>query len=631
MTIKQLSFLVIFFLIRSISFGQTQNQYLKAGEKAYAEGEYFAAISYFEKATLFKTKTDDIYTKIGDSYLQLKDYENAIKSYNKVKAKIANPLVLYKLGKSLMLTGDYESAIKSFESYKINTKTQDFIFEDAVQNLASCYWAKDHLVLDENIKITALKEDINSEFSEFAPGYFKDSLIQVTSFFQNEENKKGDYISDIFFLKKETEKWEKQEIKFPTEKKMEAANGFYLQEKERFYFNQCEASVNGKRRCDLYVSSFENNEWNKPILLNINLKDFTSTQASAYVNNDGKDVLFFVSDRDGGFGKMDIWTATETEAGIFSEPTVLPQNINTKGIEESPFYDKNSGLLYFSSDWHYGFGGVDVFKVALNLENANPKNLGLPYNSSANDLYFKYTDADKGFFSSNRTGAMKLRGVACCYDAFSFEKDFERILARQDSISTLDSLITAHQTDSVTKLLQSIEKMLPVTVYFHNDEPNPKTGDTTTLLSYTDTYKSFVSLKNDYYNQNKFKEIDAFFYDNLEQGFADLQTFEKLLASISTDYKIKLQLKGYCSPLAENAYNVNLSKRRIAALENFFRSNTAIKIALDSGRFSFEEIPFGEEKAAKDVSDNYFDTKLSIFNPKAALERKVAVVGIVIE
>ena len=173
--------------------------------------------------------------------------------------------------------------------------------------------------------------------------------------------------------------------------------------------------------------------------------------------------------------------------------------------------------------------------------------------------------------------------------------------------------------------------MLPVTVYFHNDEPNPKTTDSVTNLSYEDAYHSFINLKDTYYLQNTFEEIDAFFYDNLEAGFKDLKTFEKLLARVSENHKIKLQLSGYASPLAENDYNINLSKRRISSIENYLNKNDILKAALVSGQLIIEEIPYGEEKADRNISDNYFNTKKSIFSTKAALSRKVAIVGILIK
>jgi len=351
-----------------------------------------------------------------------------------------------------------------------------------------------------------------------------------------------------------------------------------------------------------------------------------------YVNNEGKDVLLFVSDRDGGFGKKDIWTSIETEFGLFKTVNVLPETINSKDDEASPFYVNETQTLYFSSKWHYGYGGYDIFEAKGNgTEYKKPENLGLPYNSSANDLYFNINQTEEGLFSSNRTGATKLRGVSCCYDIFKFEKDYKNIKTKKDSISKIDSLVTVHKIDSVELLLNKIRKMLPIEVYFHNDEPNPKTEDTITNLLYTDAYNSYKELKNEYYQMNDFEEIDAFFYDYFEKGYTDLKSFKNLLALLAPKNKIKLEIKAYCSPLALNEYNINLSKRRISNLENELNSNKIIEKAIIENKLKIVRLPFGEEKAAKGVSDDFHNVKESIYNPKAAKERKVSIIGIFIE
>ncbi|MGB1316293.1 MAG: tetratricopeptide repeat protein [Chitinophagales bacterium] len=624
-----LIFVCLFFMAITLN-AQTFNQYLNAGDKAFKNAEYYLAISYYEKAFSFQKKTDQIHYKIGLAQLELMSYNLALKSLNKVKNKAKYPLLFYKMANSFMHIGDYNEALKSFENFKNNYREKDFYFEDSKQKIASCYWAKDHLKINNEIKITALQKSINSEYSEFSAGYFKDSLLQVTSFFQEENNKKKPYISVINFYKKKKNGYEKLDEHFKANNKNEFANGFYLAEKKRFYFNQCEDDKQGGKRCDLYVSEFKNNTWGNAVKLNINDSEFTTTQPSAYVAKDGKDILFFASNRTGTKGQNDIWKAKEIEFGVFEDPIILPENINSLGNEASPFYDINEGILYFSSDWHYGFGGQDVFKVNLK-ENKTPQNLGLPFNSSANDLYFTLTGAEKGFFSSNREGAMKLKNISCCYDVFQFEKNIENIKIEQDSISLIDSLIAVSKKDSLNTILDKIREMLPVTVYFHNDEPNPKTVDSTTTLSYTDAYNSFIALKDTYYLQNNFNEIDAFFYDNLEQGFIDLKAFENLITKLSIENKIVLELSGYCSPLADNFYNNKLAKRRISSIENYLKTNEKIAKALSKGKLSIREIPYGEEKANTTTSDDYFNTKLSIFSTKAALERKVSIVGILVE
>ena len=170
--------------------------------------------------------------------------------------------------------------------------------------------------------------------------------------------------------------------------------------------------------------------------------------------------------------------------------------------------------------------------------------------------------------------------------------------------------------------------MLPITVYFHNDEPNPKTEDIITSISYSEAYQSFKALTSEYHSMNNLKEIDAFFSNHLDQGFIDLKVFKKLLTLLISDNKIKLQIKGYCSPLAENEYNINLSKRRISSVENELKEDETLFKAISNNQLIIEELPFGETKAKKEVSDNYNNVKESVYNPKACLERKVSIIAI---
>lgn len=635
-----LLFTFTFFI--NVAFSQTFNQYLKAGNNAFDKAEYYAAISYFEKASQFRKKTDAINYKIGKSYLELKDYNRSLKAFSKVKQKSVYPLLSYKMGNILMLIGDYVQAIKYLKNFNDKYYLDDDYAKFAQQKLASCYWALDNLEEKSELNIKSLGKQINSEFSEFSATYFKDSLIQLTSFYQDEKDKKSEYISNILFFEKQGKRFIPKEIIIEKTKNLQFANGFYLAEKERFYFNQCESTKGISKRCDLYVSEFKENKWSTPIFLNINDKNYTSTQASVYVNKEDKDVILFVSDRISGVGKRDIWTATESTLGNFEDLQVLPSIINTTENEASPFFDKETNTLYFSSNWHYGYGGYDIFKSTKTTESySKPKNLGFPFNSSANDLYFSINKDSIGLLSSNRPGALKLRGASCCYDIFKFEKNSDFSLIR-DSISKIDSLIVAHtvkpifnkeniKIDSVDVILNKIKQMLPITVYFHNDEPNPKTEDISTNISYTEAYKSFKALKNEYYKMNEFQEIDAFFYEHLEKGYIDLKAFEKLIALLIPENKIKLQIKGYCSPLAESAYNINLSKRRISSLENELKNNITLNKAIKTNIIVIEELPFGESKAPKNVSDDYYNVKESIYNPKACLERKVAIIGVLIE
>jgi len=120
------------------------------------------------------------------------------------------------------------------------------------------------------------------------------------------------------------------------------------------------------------------------------------------ITEDGK-LLFFVSDMKGGFGKKDLYKS-EYKNGQWSKPVNLGDQINTKENEEFP-YIHGGTILYFSSDGHPGFGGIDLFKTAV-TEGAvgEIQNLGYPLNNNSDDFGITLNaDGTHGFFSSNRS------------------------------------------------------------------------------------------------------------------------------------------------------------------------------------------------------------------------------------
>ena len=93
---------------------------------------------------------------------------------------------------------------------------------------------------------------------------------------------------------------------------------------------------------------------------------------------------------------------------------------------------------------------------------------------------------------------------------------------------------------------------------------------------------------------------------------------------------MELHIKGFASPLHEEVYNINLSKRRISSLINMINNfkNGALKEHLYNGSLKIIELPFGENKSDKKVSDNPKDRKNSVYSKNAMLERKIEIVEI---
>lgn len=142
---------------------------------------------------------------------------------------------------------------------------------------------------------------------------------------------------------------------------------------------------------NIYVSHFddEKGKWSKMEKLNKNINS-KNWESHASITEDGK-TLFFTSDRDGGYGGLDVYKSDFDEAsGDWGEAVNLGPTINSIYDEETPYIINHGRVLYFSSQGHYGMGGFDIFYSSL-LDNGkwtSPMNLGYPLNTVGNDLFY---------------------------------------------------------------------------------------------------------------------------------------------------------------------------------------------------------------------------------------------------
>lgn len=156
----------------------------------------------------------------------------------------------------------------------------------------------------------------------------------------------------------------------------------------------------GSPDVDLYLSRFRNGQWSEPTPININQPD--SWESTPAFSPDGR-TLYFSSNRKGGFGGLDLYSAQMDSRGRFGRVRNLGAEINTPGSELFPYVAEN-GKLYFSSDSHPGYGMMDIFVVNRVNGKTRVENLGEPVNSTGDDFGIFLFRADRGFFTSNREG-----------------------------------------------------------------------------------------------------------------------------------------------------------------------------------------------------------------------------------
>ena len=171
-------------------------------------------------------------------------------------------------------------------------------------------------------------------------------------------------------------------------------------------FTICERDERtGEQFCDLYYTTFTYGVWNgiRKFPEGINTDKHWESQPSISPNGD---VLYFTSDRPGGFGGLDIYRAYRFSDGEWGDPENLGPAVNTKKNEKSPFIHPDSESLYFASDGHPGMGGYDLFKIKVVRGSAGwekPQNLGYPINTEKDEIGLMVTmDGQQAYFATNK-------------------------------------------------------------------------------------------------------------------------------------------------------------------------------------------------------------------------------------
>ncbi len=456
----------------------------------------------------------------------------------------------------------------------------------------------------DSIKIEHLSSAINSVGAEL--NFLEDEKNHA--FFTAIRDDNDDYTSSIYASDFQLGQWSKGSYFYAFNSDFAQSGNLFISKNKTAYFTFCKADI-----CAIYSSKFKNNKWTNPKKLDarINQKESTSTQPTI-AEFESKKLLYFVSDRKGGFGGTDIWVCTIDSNGNFGNPVNCGNKINSKANEITPFFNEYDGGLYFSSNRKNGMGSFDIYSAKGSLTIwGDPTKLAPPFNTSFDDMYFVFSSKNKGYFSSNRSPALYLDKENCCNDIFSFEIIKEKRTA---------------------EIIEKINDDLPLSLYFHNDEPDCCTMNTSTNLTYKQSYISYFLMREKYLKNSHSKEkINEFFTEKLQANFNQLdKVLLKIKKALQKGEQIDLQIKGYASPLFKSDYNINLSKRRISSLLNYMEEfqNGSITQYLKNGQLSIAELPFGEMESNQKVSDNPKNKKLSVYSVDAAMSRKIEIVRV---
>ena len=428
------------------------------------------SLTYFERIDIdsLKELPHNYYLDLGDAYSDNEQMEQALTNYNR----------------QLELVKNDKRALSIVE-----------------KKIALAKNAYNIMRIPKNVVIESLGKEINSEYTEYNPVLSADESTLAFTVLKPVKSRTGEKIAEEINISfNETGSWS-----LPVKVDVQTQNNYGTagisadgQMMLVFIGDQSSGSI--------YQIEKEGDVWGRPKPLGNNVQSIY-LESTASITADNK-TIYFASNRPGGYGGLDIYKSDRKENGAWGKAINLGRPINTKDNEDSPFIHPNKKLLFFTTDGHNGMGGNDIYRTELQDGKwTNPKNMGYPINTTANDNYFTLiADGSRGYFSSDRKGGFGGQDIYMMdmpenYETIPLTLIKGRILDA-DTKNPLPTKIYMIDTDSKEK----------IDYVYH---PNQKTGDYLIILPPNKSYDMIIesqgflpyTLNIDVPNQTEFYEL----------------------------------------------------------------------------------------------------------------------------
>ncbi|MCX6258775.1 MAG: OmpA family protein [Bacteroidia bacterium] len=593
------------------------NKLVKLAEKTEKDGPSGLAVRYYECLRTYPHKNDDrLVYHIAELCRKDNDYLKAAGYYKMLADNNPSgyPDAIYYLAKMQKSAGMCDSAVinyKKYRQYETDAKYQAVSFE--IENeIKGCQLRDSLLKVPSKVVSFRLDSTVNGPNSEFSPVILNDSVIIYGSLDPGLDGSLP--VKKLYMAHKIDNGW-KGGIELPGDinsRHTSVGNAAISPDGQRLYFTRCEKNLSGKVKCSLYMSRLADHKWSEPEMLPelVNNGNYTTTQPTiATDSKESREVVYFVSDRPGGKGGLDIWfTVYDKLKNEFSEPQNAGPKINTAQDEMTPFYHVPSHTLYFSSSGLPAVGNIDIYKTYGEKKNWNkPVNAGYPFNSIADDLYFVLNkSSQEGFFVSNRIENEAGEVVqSCCDDLFYFmNKDLIRIklkgIVLADDFHAFNPGVTvsSHIYDTVPDAdvdLYMLDSLTHSTTFIESKrsgvhgqfefslEPNKRyrlTAEKDKYLSGSDKVNTLKMMKSANLTstiyltlipekpvvmENIYYEFDK--YDLTQESKNIIDSI--LLKIMNENPDISIELLSHTDSKGEDLYNMKLSQERAESVVNY--------------------------------------------------------------
>ena len=395
-------------------------QQLKRADRRYKIGEYHATAPKYKRLeqripAKNKALRGEVCYKMGNCYRKINDVQRASAAYRKaIRYKIENKDVYLYYADVLLKAGQNREARSNYYHYLRYDSTNVW----AQNGVISCDSVKLWNKMPQRYSVKKMDVLNSRKGVDFCPVvadydgsviYFSSS--RVAKGVKGVKNSKitGIPNNNIYIIKrKNSGKWEDaQSISDDINTTFDEGACSLSPDGKAMYFTKCRYIAGQNLGAEIWKSQRSAGEWGEPKPVTI-IGDSSQTVAHPAIAPNGRHI-YFVSDRIGGYGGNDIWRCEIINDHEFGIPENLGPEINTSGDEMFPSFGRD-GTLYFSSNGHPGFGGLDIYAAKqLSLDSVNGyyhysvKNMMAPINSAGDDFGITFIGkSNNGYFSSNR-------------------------------------------------------------------------------------------------------------------------------------------------------------------------------------------------------------------------------------
>lgn len=555
------------------------------------DGAYDEAIKYFKQAIKKQPSFIDAYDALANTYQKKNEMDNAIEVYKKLLVmKPDHYFALFELGEIYFFKQELDAADQYYKDFLRVNKTQDKhrrLAEIKVRNIA---FAKEAMKNPRDITPINMGSNINTKEQEYSPAFTIDEQTMYIT------RRAGDLSDgrpheDLFYSTKSGEEWTKIRNLGPPINTSRNEGAFSVSADGKYIFFTSCSRPGGKGQCDIWLTIDRNDGiWSKPLNLQspINTR-YWESQPSIASNSR---VLYFSSDRPGGYGGIDLWKSNFTDSG-WSNPVNLGPEINTSMDEQFPFIHSDNTTLYFSSEGLPGMGKSDIFITHLKPDGTweTPKNLGYPINTTGYDWNMVVTrDGKTAYYSSDKMpdgkGGLDIYSFELPEDVRAERVSYVKGLVRDAKTKKpLSTMVTLSPLDgTVSTVSTTDQKKGTFLVSLASDRQYALTVDKEGYLFYSQNFdmpnvpsdKPFeiiidlqkVNIGSSIVLENIFFDSDKFTLK--AESDAEL---EKLLAFMKQNKTVKIEVAGHTDNVGAAAYNQTLSKNRAEAVKTYLTTN----------------------------------------------------------